>query len=81
VLLRLALTRLVKNYAHISNVSMSAYVFPSVLRGMGRSKAQAARVHAAPEVPKRGEYKEFKRKTRNMVERRLKLNCAARGLI
>ena len=74
--------RLVKNYLHISNVSMSAYVFPSALRSsMGRSKAQAATVHAAPVVPKRGAYKEFKRKTGNTEERRSRLNCAARVLI
>jgi hypothetical protein len=73
--------RLVKNYVHISNVSMFAYVCPSALRSMGRSKAQAARVRVAPEVPKRGAYKEFTRKTGNTEERRLKLNCAARGLI
>jgi hypothetical protein len=82
VLFRHALMRLVKNYLQISNVSMSPYVFPSALRrSMGRSKAQAATVRMAPEVPKRGAYKEFKRKTGNTEESRSRLNCAARGLI
>lgn len=60
---------------------MSAYAFPSALRSMGRSKAQAARVRVTPEVPKRDAYMEFKRKTGNTEERRLKLTCAARGFI
>jgi hypothetical protein len=45
---------------HISNVTMSAYIFPSALRSStGCSKAQVATVRVAPEVPKRGIYKEF----------------------
>jgi len=71
--------RLVKNYVHISYVAMSAYVFPSALRSMGRNKAPAVRVRVAPEMPKRDAYKEFTRKTGN-TEKRLKLNCAAGGL-
>jgi hypothetical protein len=73
--------RRVKNYVHISYVSMSAYVLVSDLRSKGRSKAQVAEVRVAPGVPKRGAYKDFKRKRGKTEERRLKLNCAARRLI
>jgi hypothetical protein len=56
---------LVKNYVHISYVSMSPYAFPSALCSIGRNKAQAVSVRVAPEMPKRDAYKEFKRKTGN----------------